>query len=1091
MTIRVALHHRTAYRYDRPVTLTPQVIRLRPAPHTRTPICAYQLTIEPEEHFCNWQQDPQGNWLARIVVPRPSTHFIVTVDLVADLTVINPFDFFLEDSAEHWPFAYAPEAARDLRPYLELLPNCPRLDAWVAQLAPERQRTVDLLVALNRRLWREIRYIIRLEPGVQTPDETLEKASGSCRDSAWLLVQVLRRLGIAARFCSGYLIQLAADQPPLEGPAGPDRDFTDLHAWCEAYLPGAGWIGLDPTSGLLTGEGHIPLAATADPQTAAPVSGAYAFTPRDAEDRCACDFQVEMRVERIHEDPRVTKPYTEAQRAAIARLGAEIDARLQADDVRLVTGGEPTFVSIDDFDSAEWNTAALGAHKRERANELVRRLRARFAPQAALVCGQGKWYPGEQLPRWAFSLWWRRDGAPVWREADLIADERRPAGHGIAEAERLLVALTELLGIGADTALPGYEDAWYHLWRERRLPVNVDPFDSRLEDPLERERLARVFRRGLAQPVGYALPLAHDGTAWRTGRWFLRDERLYLIPGDSPMGYRLPLDSLPWVAPEDREAWVVPDPSIPRPPLQPAPWIVARADEAPPPLGVSARGLVRTALCIEPRQGVLHVFLPPLPSLEAWLGLVAAVEAAAARCGLPVQLEGYTPPHDPRLVSLSVTPDPGVIEVNIHPQASWAEAEAVTRGLYEEARLARLTAEKFLIDGRHTGTGGGNHITVGGPTPLESPFLRRPDLLASLVAYWHNHPSLSYLFSGLFIGPTSQAPRADEARTETAYELETALRLARRSGDGRPWLVDRIFRHLLVDLTGNTHRAEFSIDKLYAPDQPGGRRGIVELRAFEMPPHPDMSLAQQLLVRALIARCWRAPYAQPLVDWGTALHDRWLLPWFLWQDFEDVCEDLAAHGLPVQPEWFAPHAEFRFPIAGQVVHRSLTLELRTAAEPWPVLGEEVLASGTARFVDSSLERLQVRLDGGTPGRHLVTVNGRPLPLHPVGSGGTLIAGVRFRAWQPPSCLHPTVGVHTPLVFDIVDAWTGRAVAGCTYHVAHPGGRNYETRPVNAREAEARRAARFQPFGFTPGPRAVTPPEPDPRYPFTLDLVRHG
>ncbi|MCX8040075.1 MAG: transglutaminase family protein [Planctomycetota bacterium] len=1089
MSIRVALHHRTSYRYDRLVTLSPQIVRLRPAPHSRTPIEAYQLSVEPSEHFCNWQQDPQGNWLARLVFPKPSDRFIVTVDLVADLTVINPFDFFLEDSAEHWPFAYAAEAARELRPYLELLPDCPRLDAYLRDLAPARQRTVDLLVALNRRLWQDIRYIIRLEPGVQTPDETLEKRSGSCRDSAWLLVQLLRRLGIAARFCSGYLIQLVADQPPLEGPAGPERDFTDLHAWCEAYLPGAGWVGLDPTSGLLTGEGHIPLAATADPQTAAPVSGTYAFTPRHEGDVCACDFQVEMRVTRVHEDPRVTKPYTAEQSAAIHALGLAVDARLRDDDVRLVMGGEPTFVSIDDFDSPEWNVSALGDHKRERANELVRRLRARFAPQGALVCGQGKWYPGEQLPRWAFSVWWRRDGEAVWRDARWIADERRPAGHGLADAERFLTALTKRLGIGMQTVQAGYEDAWYHLWRERRLPINVDPFESRLEDPLERARLARIFRQGLATPVGYALPLTHDGVHWRTGQWFLREERLYLIPGDSPMGYRLPLDSLPWVAPEDREPWVEPDPSVPRPPLAPAPLIVQETLSPPPAAGQSARGQVRTALCVEPRQGVLHVFLPPLPSAEAWLALVAAVEDTARDVGLPVQLEGYTPPWDPRLLSFSVTPDPGVIEVNIHPAFDWQEAVAITRGLYEEARLSRLTAEKFLIDGRHTGTGGGNHITLGGPSPLESPFLRRPDLLASLVAYWHNHPSLSYLFSGLFIGPTSQAPRADEARTETAYELETALRLARTASSERPWLVDRIFRHLLVDLTGNTHRAEFSIDKLYSPDHAGGRRGIVELRAFEMPPHPEMSLAQQLLTRALVARCWRAPYVQPLIDWGTALHDRWLLPWFVWDDFLDVCQDLRDHGIAIDSAWFAPHFEFRFPVAGRITHRSLTLELRTAAEPWPVLGEEVLASGTARFVDSSLERLQIRLDGGTPGRHLVTVNGHPLPLHPVGSGGTMVAGLRFRAWQPPSCLHPTVGVHTPLVIDIVDGWSARAVAGCTYHVAHPGGRNYQTRPVNAREAEARRAARFQPFGFAPGPRAVVAPEPDPRYPFTLDLVR--
>jgi uncharacterized protein (DUF2126 family) len=500
--------------------------------------------------------------------------------------------------------------------------------------------------------------------------------------------------------------------------------------------------------------------------------------------------------------------------------------------------------------------------------------------------------------------------------------------------------------------------------------------------------------------------------------------------------------------------------------------------------------VVRTALCVEPRGGVLHVFLPPIPGADDYLALVAAIEDAAAALGLPVQLEGYPPPHDPRLRSLSVTPDPGVIEVNIHPGASWDELVERTTTLYEEARQTRLTTEKFQLDGRHVGTGGGNHITLGGPTPLDSPFLRRPQLLASLVNLWHNHPSLSYLFSGWFIGSTSQAPRADEGRSETAYELETALR---QVGDGPapPWLPDRVFRNLLIDLTGNTHRAEFSIDKLYSPDSPGGRRGLVELRACEMPPHAEMSLAQQLLVRALVARCWREPYRQPLVDWGQALHDRWLLPWYLWDDFGDVIDDLRTHGLPLERDWFLPHREFRFPVAGRIEHRGLALELRTAAEPWPVLGEEAGAGGTARYVDSSLERLQVLVTGATPGRHLVLVNGQPVPLHPAGRADALVAGVRYRAWHPASCQHPTIGVHTPLVFDLVDRWTGRAVAGCTYHVAHPGGRNYATRPVNANEAEARRGVRFQAMGFTPGQRTIVESQlqPDPQRPFTLDLLR--
>ncbi len=1089
MTIRVALHHRTSYRYDRRVTMSPQVIRLRPAPHARTPIDAYSLKVTPAKHFLNWQQDPQGNWQARVVFSEPTDEFSVEVDLVAQMTVINPFDFFVEESAEHFPFIYAPELARELRPYLESLPECPTVDAWVAAVPPDRLRSIDLLVRLNHLLSQQIRYVIRLEPGVQAPDETLVKASGSCRDSAWLLVQVLRRLGIAARFCSGYLVQLTADQKALDGPSGTEKDFTDLHAWCEAYLPGAGWIGLDPTSGLLAGEGHIPLAATADPQTAAPITGSFAYEQADEDDECESEFGFAMTVTRIHEDPRVTKPYTAEQWAAIDALGEAVDERLRADDVRLTMGGEPTFVSIDDYDGVEWNTAALGERKRERANELVRRLRTRFAPGAFLHMGQGKWYPGEQLPRWAFTAYWRADGQPAWQDPALIADERKPARHDESHAKAFAEALAGRLGVPDSSILPGFEDAWYHLWRERRLPANVDPFDSRLEDPIERERLARVFRQGLQRVVGYAFPLTCDWGVWRTGTWFLRDERMYLLPGDSPMGFRLPLDALPWSAPGDRVQQQPEDPSIPRKPLQPRPIRVQVAGEERPKPGQSAAGIVRTALCVEPRGGVLHVFLPPLATADDYLALVAAVEDTARWLHMPVQLEGYTPPSDPRLVSLSVTPDPGVIEVNIHPQSSWSGMRSVTRQLYDEARLARLGTEKFEVDGRHTGTGGGNHITLGGATTLDSPFLRRPDLLASMVAYWHNHPSLSYLFSGLFIGATSQAPRADEARTENAYELQTALDLVKAGPAKAPWMTDRIMRHLLTDLTGNTHRAEFSIDKLYSPDSASGRKGLLEMRACEMPPHADMSLAQQLLVRALIARFWREPYRAPLADWGTQLHDRWMLPWFVWDDFTDVCSELRDRGLPVDDRWFAPHREFRFPVCGVMQNRGLELELRTALEPWPVLGEEAGAGGTARYVDSSVERLQVLLRGATGKRHIVTVGGRPLPLHPTGTEGEFVAGVRYRAWQPPSCLHPTIGVHTPLVFDVVDAWNARSVAGCTYHVVHPGGRSYDTRPVNAFEAEGRRVARFERLGLSPGVRAIQLPQPDRDCPYTLDLRR--
>jgi uncharacterized protein (DUF2126 family)/transglutaminase-like putative cysteine protease len=1098
LAIHVALTHTSRYRYDRLVGLSPQLVRLRPAPHCRTPVLSYSMRVTPSAHFVNWQQDPQSNYLARVVVPDKVSEFAVEIDLVAEMSVYNPFDFFLEPHAETFPFAYAPWQLRELQPFLQQHQPSPAVRDYAQSVKPEATRTIDALVALNQRLKRDIAYLIRLDPGVQAPEETLSRASGSCRDTTWLLVTLLRHYGLAARFVSGYLIQLAPDVKSLDGPSGVEADFTDLHAWCEVYLPGAGWIGLDPTSGLLAGEGHLPLACTPEPSSAAPITGAV--------DESEVEFEHTMSVRRIYESPRVTRPYTDDQWHAILETGRQVDAALRAEDVRLTMGGEPTFVSVDDRDGDEWNAAALGPTKRLRAAELLWRLRQRFGVQGFTHFGQGKWYPGEQLPRWALGCYWRLDGEPAWRDIALFADERRDYGYGAETAERFIRALAHRLGVGDAHVRPGYEDVWYYLWRERRLPVNVDPFESRLDDELERDRLRRVFTRSLGSTVGFALPLTHDGSAgsqpWRSGPWFLRDERMYLTPGDSPMGYRLPLDSIPWAAAEDQPSFEPIDLFRARVPLPTATDLRARlvptrqrdvrAGAAPrgaakPGRGESAADTLRTALCTETRNGVLYVFLPPVLELEGYLALVTAIEDTASDLGTPVVLEGYGPPDDPRLRSFQITPDPGVIEVNIHPADSWDDVVGTTLAVYEEAHLARLGAEKFMLDGRHSGTGGGNHFVLGGATPADSPFLRRPDLLRSLIAYWHNHPSLSFLFSGLFIGPTSQAPRVDEARHDSVYELEIAFDRLAPSGHSPAWLVDRALRHLLVDVSGNTHRAEFSIDKLYSPDTASGRRGLVELRAFEMPPHAQMSVAQQLLLRALVARFWRTPYDRPLVRWGTELHDRFMLPYFVGLDFDDVLDDLARSGYAVSREWFAPHFEFRFPMAGEMAVRGMHLTLRQALEPWHVLGEEGAAGGATRYVDSSLERLQVMAAGLTPDRYVLTCNGRALPLQPTGRNGEYVAGVRYRAWQPPSCLHPTIPVHAPLVFDLVDTWHGRSLGGCQYHVMHPGGRNYEQFPVNSYEAESRRLARFFKIGHTPGTLTVAPVERSREFPYTLDL----
>jgi uncharacterized protein (DUF2126 family) len=987
---------------------------------------------------------------------------------------------------------YAPSLAKELIPFLERADPGPRLAAWLAAfratIQPE-ESTVLMLVRLNHQLQREIRYLVRMEPGVQTPDDTLAQACGSCRDTGWLLVQILRHLGLAARFASGYLIQLVADVKPLDGPSGPERDFTDLHAWAEVYLPGAGWIGLDPTSGLLAGEGHIPLACTADPGNAAPVIG---FT-----DVCETDFGVVMTLTRIHEDPRVTKPYSDNQWAAIDALGERVDADLIEHDVRLTQGGEPTFVSIDDMDGAEWNVAALGAKKRELAETLLKRLKGRFTSGGFVHDGQGKWYPGEPLPRWALGVYWRADGEPLWCDDALIADTRAKGETDLDAARDFSSRLVVALGLPAGMVLTAHEDVPELLKDEAALPVNADPLKADLSRPDERSRLARLLLEGLDRPAGFVLPLKagtekRDGTGgvvWESSPWPLKRERLYAVPGDSPLGLRLPLKSLPEILPGEVEAEHSVDPFAPRAAFPKRAALKAGAGRA---RGAKPREVVKTALTVQVRNGHLHVFMPPLKRIEDYAALLAAVEDSARQAGVPVAIEGYAPPRDPRVRVLSVTPDPGVIEVNIHPAASWRELIATTTMLYDEARQSRLGTEKFMLDGRHTGTGGGNHVTLGGATPADSPLLRRPDLLQSLVTYWQNHPALSYLFSGTFIGPTSQAPRVDEARDDRLYELEIAFQqLSRRhkfaKDESLPWLVDRLLRHLLTDLTGNTHRAEFSIDKLYSPDTPTGRLGLLEFRAFEMPPHARMSAVQMLLLRGLVARFWQEPYRGKLIRWGTALHDRWLLPHFVAADMKDVVAELNAFGYPFAIEWFGPFVEFRFPRFGIVNCDSVTIELRQAIEPWHVLGEEVSGTGTARYVDSSVERLQVKASGMIAGRHTVTCGGRALPLTATGVPGEFVAGVRFRAWSPPSALHPTIGVQAPLTFDLVDLWASRALGGCTYHVSHPGGRHYDAFPVNANEAEARRVARFWAHGHTPGPMTIAPEPVNPATPTTLDL----
>ncbi len=1055
MSIKVALNHRTQYRYDKPVSLGPHVIQLRPSPHCRTPILSYSLKVIPAKHFLNWQLDPYNNHVARVLFPDKTNEFVIEVDLVAELSPFNPFNFFLEPGVIDFPFDYEPGLAKDLAPYLLADPKGHLLKAFVGSVSREKRGTISFLVELNRRVRDEIKYVTRLDPGIQTCEQTLEKRSGSCRDSSWLLIQILRNLGVAVRFVSGYLIQIADETTSQDG-SGPQGDSADFHAWAEAFLPGAGWIGMDPTSGLLAGEGHIPLVCTPNASKAAPIEGTV--------EPAKVDLEYSISVRLLNGVPTPSRPFTEQEWVQVQHVAYKVDKDLEAQSVRLTMGGEPTFVGIDEPESPQWNIDALGPMKRTRGLSLIRCLREKMAPGGLLHYGQGKWYPGEPLPRWSLTCAWRADGVPVWENIELIAREDESHNFGDADASKFIEALTHRLQVGVENVLPAYDG-------------------------------------DLDKPTGYILPIRRrqgEGQLyWSSQLWFPRPERLLLSPGDSPIGYRIPTESMPWVAPDELEyehesapfadRVTLPSRPIRRPDLfdknptpDPLPDLSSTAE--------TAKELIRPSLCVQAREGRLHVFLPYVSKLSDYLDLVAAVEDTCQYLQEPVWLEGYPAPSDPRLRSFSITPDPGVLEINLPPASNWDELEQFNTLLFEEARRNRLTAEKFGYDGSHLATGGGSHIAAGGATVLDSPFLRRPDLLRSVLTFWQNHPSLSYLFSGMYVGPTSQSPRVDEARMDALYELEVAFRNL-PSSDCPPNVLDGLFRNLLADVTGNSHRAEFCIDKLYPLEGRGLRLGLLELRAFEMAPQVRMVLVEMLLVRALLCRFWKRPFGGNLVRWGTALHDRFMLPHFVRRDFLDVIGELGQSGYAFEEKWFASHYEFRFPKIGSIHTDGIELELRHALEPWNVLAEETTSGGTVRVVDSSLERIQVKLSGYTEeSRYWVTCNGRRVRLHLTGDSGEAVAGVRYRARRLSETLHPTIPVHAPLVFDIVDRLTKRSIGQCTYLVGSPDGRPYATVPANAIEAEHRRQERFQQSSGK-SDRAMMPTEEatNPLFPLTLDL----
>ena len=1067
--MKLALFHKTLYQYNQAVVLSPHLIRLHPAAHAPCEILNYALTINPSPHFLNWQQDPGGNHIAHIVFPKPVQRLEISVSLQLDFKPINPFNFFLDDYALYYPFQYSAALQSQLIPYLSPPIQTPLFSAWLSEINTSPQRTLDFIISLNQKVHDTIAYTLRHEPGIQTSDETLINKQGSCRDMAVLLMETLRHHHIAARFVSGYLIQLATEKHP--------KNTLALHAWVEAYLPGAGWIGLDSTSGLLTSEDHIPLCCTPEPALAAAIEGTC--TP------CETEFTVEMTVTPLETNTPATVENHNADWEKVSAVAANIDEQIEALDIRLTSGGEPTFTKIGST-ATEWHTGAMGIEKRETAEKLLYALKDVFAEGGLLHFGQGKHYPGEEYPRWALNCFWRKDNIPVWQNSALLA-------HTVSypltmdHAKQFMAALIKELNLSV-REIEAFEDPIEIIRREQ----HINPYNELDYDDTEwTQKFIHAVNDKASTPTGLILPLHWDFAQkqWHSPIWKFHRHKLFLTYGDTAIGYRLPLDTLTKQKPNTVE-WPQRSPLSP---LEPLPSRLELKDNSKNTLSIESHLPAPwecTALGVSIKENRLAVFMPPLAYIEHYLALIAHIEEAAASVGLPVFIEGYEPPTDPRLEKFSITPDPGVIEINMHPTSNWHDLSNVMSSVYEHAASLELTPEKYMMNGRKIAAGGGNHIVLGGRTPKDSPFLRRPDLLRSIITYFQHHPSLSYLFSGLFIGPTCQAPRLDESRHDMLHELEIAFEaIPKEALESHYWLVDRLLRNVMVDVTGNTHRAEICLDKLYSPDHMYGRLGLVELRSFEMPATAKLNLLQHLLLRAIILRCWQQPYAARLIRWGTALHDKFMLPYYIWHDFETVLYDLQQHQIALEPQWYRPFLESRFPLIGEITVEDLQLNLRFAAEPWLVLGDQAVAGATSRPVDSATERLQIEVIGQLEDRYKVLCNGYPLPLHATTQAQHYIAGVRFKAWELINTLHPNLPTQKTLTFEIVDCLQQRVLGGCCYHVSDPSGKVYEQPPINERDA----ATRFQKIfsrDIVTHEHVGSPQRfVDEEYPYTLDLRR--
>lgn len=1110
MSTRVAITHRVAQHFARPTRLPTHWLRLRPAPEQRARISAYSLAVHAEPHFLNWVRDPFENHLGRLDFPEPLAEFGITLELIAELEPTNPFDFLAEPYAARHPFDYPIQLKKELSPYLLTGEPGPRLRAWLAKVERASTTTVERLDALNRMVQEAHALTTGGAPGAVDLESFLERREGSCWELAWLLTLTLRHIGLAARFACGYRVLLGDEPPDDSTPRLPDT--VALHTWSEAYIPGAGWVGLDPSMGTFVTESHIPLACAPEPRRVLPI-----VSDRAADGEASPETRSESLHVRRLTPSRVSWPHTDTQWADIEALGRKLDGDLARQGLKPALGVSLSLVSGQDGMTPEWSTQAIGPSKRALAESLSISLRKRLGPGGVPQLGQGEWYGGESLPRWRLGCFFRADGAPVWRNPERLTlghaqDTRLPPllADQSDQAQRLAQSIARGLGIGPARVVPAHEDPLHELWRAR-APGNLAA-PGELRDPLRRAALAERLSGVPRPPTGYVLPLSwdHARACWVTGAWRFRRGGFYLAPGSASMGYRLPLDSL-----IDDEAGVF-EAQIDRSPLEARGGLPdfhadvrARLERGSTQASTRDDHPPRTALCVEARAGRLFVFLPPVSHLEHYLDLVAAVEVSAEALKLDVSLEGYPPPEDPRLRRFWIEPDAGVLRLDLPETSNWDELLTTLGAAYEEAWALGLGTERLSADDGRLASGGGGPLTIGGVSPAESPFLTRPEILRSLVAYWQRHPCLSYLFAGRLIGPSGSAPRPDEGRDEMLYELSVALDRLPSGTSDKPWLPDRVLRHLLTDPAGGLKRAEIRVDQLYSPERASQRLGRITINAFESAPETHLAALQALLVLGLIGRFGRHPDSGELRRWGPALHDRFMLPDILWDDLRSVVGDLVAAGYPFQLDWFEPLFERRFPVLGSVPIGPLTLKLRSAHEPWPLLAEEATGAGVARFVDAANERLQVTLSGAHPGRYVLVCNGHRVPLQETATHGEYIAGIRYKISNPPATLHPTVWPVQSLVFDVIDTWSGPVIGGCTYLPPQPqlwGSIGTPALPPATGEPREAprvfpvpilsmralgRSGRFLPHGSGLGPMTAPPKIDDEQFPHLLDLTQRA